>query len=290
MTDSLDHWAEWLLHRRHGGDAEALRRTMEYLAPVRDRVLANAKIAPGDRVLDVGCGDGLIAFGALDRVGPSGSVIFSDVSQDLLDRCQELAAAMDVLDRCQFIRCAAEDLAPVTAASVDAVTTRSVLIYVAAKEHAFAEFFRVLRPRGRLSIFEPINRFGADQPRPDAGDAQDLADRVRAIFLRLQPPESDPMLDFDERDLLALAEAAGFPRIYLDLHAEIEPATPERWETTLHRAGNPNSPTLAEAMAEALTPEERVRYEAWLRPRIEQGLGQSRGAVAYLWAVKGDPG
>jgi arsenite methyltransferase len=39
------------------------------------------------------------------------------------------------------------------------VTTRSVLIYVEDRRAAFAEFFRVLRLGGRLSIFEPINRF-----------------------------------------------------------------------------------------------------------------------------------
>ena len=41
----------------------------------------------------------------------------------------------------------------------DAVTVRSVLIYVAAKAASFREFARVLRPGGRLSIFEPINRW-----------------------------------------------------------------------------------------------------------------------------------
>jgi arsenite methyltransferase len=35
-------------------------------------------------VLDVGAGDGLIAFGAAERVGLNGTVIFSDVSEDLL--------------------------------------------------------------------------------------------------------------------------------------------------------------------------------------------------------------
>jgi ubiquinone/menaquinone biosynthesis C-methylase UbiE len=48
-------------------------------------------------------------------------------------------------------------------ASVDAVTTRSVLIYVAQKQQVIHEFCRVLKPGGRLSLFEPINRFGEPQ-------------------------------------------------------------------------------------------------------------------------------
>lgn len=71
---------------------------------------------------------------------------------------------MGGLDRCRFVRAAAEDLGPIPDASVDVVTTWSVLIYVADKRRAFAEFFRVLKPGGRASLFEPINRFGHGRP------------------------------------------------------------------------------------------------------------------------------
>ncbi len=115
-------------------------------------------------VLDVGCGDGLIAFGALDRVGEEGQVIFSDISQDLLDHCRSLAQQLQVLERCRFVRASAENLAAIATGSVDVVTTRSVLIYVQAKQQALHEFYHVLKPGGRLSIFEPINRFCYPEP------------------------------------------------------------------------------------------------------------------------------
>ena len=98
-----DKWAEWLLERRHGGNPEDLEATLNYLYPVRNRVLDNAGIGEGDVVLDVGAGDGLIAFGALERVGNLGAVIFSDVSQDLLDHARSLAEETGVIDRCSFI-------------------------------------------------------------------------------------------------------------------------------------------------------------------------------------------
>lgn len=104
-----DQWAAWLAERRHGGDPDQLRRELEFLAPIRDQVIVNAALMPGHRALDMGCGDGLIAFAATETVRPSEQVIFSDVSTDLLDRCRELAAEADVLDRCllppQPIRC-----------------------------------------------------------------------------------------------------------------------------------------------------------------------------------------
>ncbi len=95
-----DRWAEWILERRFGGNAEAAAAMLGSLAKVRERVLDRAEIQPGETVLDVGCGDGLIAFGALERVGTDGRVIFSDVSRDLLDVARELAEGDS---RCEFV-------------------------------------------------------------------------------------------------------------------------------------------------------------------------------------------
>jgi arsenite methyltransferase len=297
MTQSTtqDQWARWLLHRRHGGDEERLRRMMEYLGPVRDKVLENAALTGDETLLDVGCGDGLIAFGALEKLD-AGRVIFSDISQDLLDHCRELVMQMSSGDRCDFVLADAADLAPVATESVDVVTTRSVLIYVKAKAAAFREFYRVLRPDGTLSIFEPINRFGYPEPEHmlwgcDAKPIIPLANRVKAVFQAIQPAD-DPMLDFDERDLIALAEAAGFGEIHLELQAQIVSAREHErgqsidWECYLDTAPNPRVPTLREAIEQALTPDEVAAFTAHMRPLVEAGERIGRSAVAYLWAVK----
>jgi ubiquinone/menaquinone biosynthesis C-methylase UbiE len=123
--------------------------------PVRDRVLANASVEAGDVLLDVGTGSGLIAFGALPLAGEQGRVIFSDVSETLLEHCRREAAERGVAERCRFLVASADDLVGVEDDTVDAVTTRSVLMYVEDKARAFRELFRVLRPGGRVSIFEP---------------------------------------------------------------------------------------------------------------------------------------
>src|SRR4029453_17751871 len=144
-----DRWAAWVLERRFGDPGDAAC-TLESLGPVRERVLQAARIESGDAVLDVGAGDGLIAFGALPLVGDEGKVIFADVSQELLDVSRQLAGELDALDRCKFVLARAEDLAPVADESVDVVTTRSVVIYVEDKQRAFDESQRVLKPGGRL--------------------------------------------------------------------------------------------------------------------------------------------
>jgi arsenite methyltransferase len=254
----------------------------------RERVLDAAEPIAGQSVLDVGCGEGLIAFGALAR--GAREAIFADISRDLLEHCRSVASERAVLDRCRFVHASAEDLAAMRDASVDVVTTRSVLIYVADKRAAFREFARVLRPGGRLSIFEPINRFARTTDLTwagyDLGPIADVAKKLLAIYDAIQPPGSDPMFDFDERDLLALAEGAGFSAIRLVLEAEIRPHEPESWETFLDRRGNPRIPTIAEAIEQALLPEERERLVAHLRPLVESGSGTYRMALAFLSATK----
>ena len=94
------------------------------------------------------------------------------------------------------------------------------------------------------------------------------------------------MLNFDERDLLAMGEAAGFPIISLALAAEISPPAQEQWDVFLRTPGNPTIPTLEEVMREVLTPEEAEQLVTYLRPLVETATGVRKSALAYLWAMK----
>ena len=285
---SRDKWAEWLAERRYGGDPETRRRLRDQLNPTRDKVLDLAGLSEGESLLDVGCGEGLIAFGALER--GAGTVIFTDISTDLLDLCRQVAGELGLTDRCRFIEASADDLDGVENETVDVVATRSVLIYVDDKRAAFHEFARVLRPGGRLSIFEPINRFALREADTWAGydlsPIHDIGEKIRAIYDAIQPRDSDPMLDFDERDLVQLTEEAGFFPIRILLEIEIKRTDPRAWEGFLNTSGNPRIPTVAEAMDQALTSAERGQLTNHLRPLVEQGLGVWRMATAHLVATK----
>jgi arsenite methyltransferase len=290
-----DRWATWLLDARFGGDAAQRDAMLAGLCRYRDEVLRRAEIRPGDVVLDVGCGDGLIGFGAADLVGPSGHVVFSDISADLLAVCRHIAAATDStgtdINRFTFVQTGLPALDGIESNSVDVATTRSVLIYVDDVAASFEALYRVLRAGGRLSIFEPINRFGHDDRADrlwgfDMSGLEQIAVKVRQCYDAIAPGLAT-MLAFDERDLLGHAEAAGFVDLQLTYTAEVTRSGAGSVDDMLRRAPNPLVPPLGEIVAAALTPPE----EAALRERFAAELAARRQdwrlATAYLSATRG---
>ena len=192
--------------------AENLRR----LAGVRERILDRAEILPGETVLDVGTGQGLLGLAALDRTGEAGHVIFSDVSDPSLDDCRAEVAQRSALDRSSFVHASATDLSSIPTASVDVIVERAVLLFIEDRRRAFEEYHRVLRAGGRLSIGEPLNIWmGADRPGYRLGVRRDRCHRPRAKApRRLSGADGeatgDLLCGFDDRDLIAMAHDAGF--------------------------------------------------------------------------------
>jgi hypothetical protein len=95
-----------------------------------------------------------------------------------------------------------------------------------------------------------VRWFGGRRERHLHSDRHQTGPR-RSIFEAIQPPDSDPMLNFDERDLISDTEAAGFDDIHLELTHDVRRAQPRPWAAVLNIAANPLVPTLAEAMGQA---------------------------------------
>jgi ubiquinone/menaquinone biosynthesis C-methylase UbiE len=119
----------------------------------RDAYLDLLAITAGERVLDVGCGSGAVTREIARRVGSRGVAVGLDPSPALLAVARQLAKEAGVGDRIEFREGDALRL-PFPDGSFDAVVCVTVLSHVPRGETAIPEFARVLRPGGRLGVFD----------------------------------------------------------------------------------------------------------------------------------------
>ena len=121
-----------------------------WLGPATAVMLDLAAIGPGDRVLDVAAGAGEPALSVAARVGPTGSVLATDISANILAFAAEVARERG-LSNVETRVMDGEHL-ELPDASFDAVLSRVGLIYFPDRQGALAEARRVLKPGGRISV------------------------------------------------------------------------------------------------------------------------------------------
>ena len=105
--------------------------------------------APGERVLDAGCGCGADAFLSARAVGPSGRVVGVDLVPEMLEAPRAAAAAAG-LRHLEFLEGDLERL-PLPDGSFDLAISNGALNLVPDKDAAYRELARVLRPGGVLA-------------------------------------------------------------------------------------------------------------------------------------------
>jgi arsenite methyltransferase len=120
-----------------------------------ERVLEAAALRPGDTVLDVGAGLGVLTLAAHERIG-DGWVIAVDPSVGALEELLELAHAANASGIMYLVGDA--EVLPLPDASVDVAVLGSTLVHVAGTGAVARELARVLRPGGRLSLRQPLHR------------------------------------------------------------------------------------------------------------------------------------
>ena len=115
-----------------------------------------ADIPAGAVVLDLGCGAGLDALIAAERVGPQGKVIGVDFSEAMLARAQQSAVEAG-RSRVEFCRGDAESL-PVADGAIDIALVNGIFNLNPARDAIFRELARVVRPGGAVYAAEMILR------------------------------------------------------------------------------------------------------------------------------------
>lgn len=196
--------------QRYGWDKAAAHYEAywaEQLEPAQTRLLELAALEPGERVLDIACGTGLVTLKAAAAVGAQGGVLGTDLSEEMVKLLREHALRAG-LDRVTAERMDAEELT-CEDGSFDVVLCALGLMYVPDPQASLREMLRTLKPGGRAIVAV----WGA---RPACGWAE-----IFPIVDRRVASEVCPMF-FQlggEEVLRWTMEAAGFADIVLDRFA-----------------------------------------------------------------------
>lgn len=146
------YWNEVAGPRWVGRQAVQEARNAEVLALLLDA----CKAAPGEHVLDVGCGPGATTLPLAQAVGPSGRVTAVDISQPMLDAARKRIADAGVTNVTLLL--ADAQTHAFEPASHDLLTSRFGVMFFADPTEAFRNLRGALRPSGRLcmAVWAPL--------------------------------------------------------------------------------------------------------------------------------------
>ncbi|WP_291842423.1 methyltransferase domain-containing protein [Bradyrhizobium sp.] len=131
---------------RRWADRQATQDVL--LKPVADLVIDRAKLEPGERVIDVGCGSGATTVAFAQEVAPSGHVLGIDISGPMLERARQ-GAPKDL--PIEFVLADAT-VYPFAPASFDLLAPRFGVMFFADPVLSFSNMRKALKPSGRLAF------------------------------------------------------------------------------------------------------------------------------------------
>jgi ubiquinone/menaquinone biosynthesis C-methylase UbiE len=117
------------------------------LKPAQDKLLELANLQPGEKLIDIACGTGLVSFAAAEKLGSTGFVMGTDISDNMVAICKQQAKEKKY-SSVQFERMDAEELSAPDK-EYDVALCSLGLMYVPDPVRALKEMYRVIKHNGR---------------------------------------------------------------------------------------------------------------------------------------------
>lgn len=210
--------------------AERLRLLDRVYGASTRRMLLEAGLKPGMRVLDMACGVGTVTCWIAEQVGASGSVVAADVSPDQLRVARATWESCEGLPPVEYIEASAYDTG-LPAESFDLVHTRLLLCHLNRPEDAIREFYRLLKPGG---VFVCSDLYGAGMLSEPMTRAWARSMEIIFALAKSIGVNYNHGLRLPERML-----AAGFQRPEVSFDTPVYMRGPEKrlWELTFAEVG-----------------------------------------------------
>lgn len=260
-------------YRNYSGTAAELYQSffVPYIAePASVELLHTADLQPGERVLDVACGTGVIARAAARTVGAAGSVTGCDLAPDMIEVARTIPADGAEIE---WLEADATEL-PTADGAFDVAICQMGLMFVNDPPAALREMHRVLAPGGRIVIsapgpiqplFEALERAIAENLNPDLG-----------VFVRIVFSMHDPAA------LGTLLDSAGFSAVQGGQYTT-DLSLPGPAEFLWNYINlTPMGPLVAQAPDAAQAAMERQVVEAW-KPHVVDGATPLTQPMALAW-------
>lgn len=134
-------------------------------APKLARLVKEAGLGPGQRVLEPGCGTGRLSEVLARAVGPAGSVLALDISPAMAEACQRRVAALPQVD----VRCTGLEELDEKPGSFDAAICHQVFPHFDDQPQALRRLHSLLRPGSALLVVHFISRAEINDTHRKAG-------------------------------------------------------------------------------------------------------------------------
>lgn len=251
MSETVKTWTQWLKDSRFAGmTEEQIQQTLSLLFEIRDKVLDRANLKPDDILIDIGTGSGLLAFGAHERLKEmhgTGKAIASDAFDDCIEECFKTAKECGMEHEMGFLKVDALNT-DLPDNSVDVVVMRSVSVHIINKPKAINEFFRILKPGGRISIFEPVMTKNTKYYELITPEKYPDYEGFKKAEIEMTSDINDPLMNFDEDSIKKDFETAGFKNIDIEtvVQASTYRVSKEMIEPWFNTPPSPGNPTIKE--------------------------------------------